>query len=157
MTQDSRKWVVRFTKDSEIPTATELVWRVFSEFEAPEYSQEGVDEFRRFLDGIPENAELRMIGFWDGDELIGLLGVRPPCHIALFFVDKKYHRKGIARCLWETMLADEGIIGGSGFVTVNSSPYAVEVYRRLGFVPTDVEQTVNGIRFTPMKYEIVRN
>ena len=36
--------------------------------------------------------------------------------------------------------------------TVNSSPYAVKIYEHLGFVPTDNEQTVNGIRFTPMKY-----
>ena len=37
--------------------------------------------------------------------------------------------------------------------TVNSSPYAVEVYRHLGFEEMDQEQTVNGIRFIPMKYE----
>ena len=36
--------------------------------------------------------------------------------------------------------------------TVHSSPYAVEVYRHLGFVPTDEEQTVDGLRFTPMQY-----
>jgi len=34
-------------------------------------------------------------------------------------------------------------------ITVNSSPYAVEVYHHLGFVDIDKEQTVNGIRFTP--------
>lgn len=37
-------------------------------------------------------------------------------------------------------------------ITVNSSPYAVKIYKHLGFVPTAEEQTVNGIRFTPMKY-----
>ena len=37
--------------------------------------------------------------------------------------------------------------------TVNSSPYAVEVYRHLGFVPTDTEQLTNGIRYTPMRFE----
>ena len=31
-------------------------------------------------------------------------------------------------------------------------PYAVEVYRHLGFNETDIEQTVNGIRFTPMRF-----
>ena len=36
--------------------------------------------------------------------------------------------------------------------TVNSSPYAVEVYRHLGFVPTDDEKSVDGLRFTPMQY-----
>lgn len=35
---------------------------------------------------------------------------------------------------------------------MHSSPYAVEVYRHLGFAPTDTEQTVNGLRFTPMRF-----
>ena len=37
--------------------------------------------------------------------------------------------------------------------TVNSSPYAVEVYRHLGFTPTDTERLANGIRYTPMRFE----
>ena len=37
--------------------------------------------------------------------------------------------------------------------TVNSSPYAVEVYRHLGFVATDAEQCTDGLRYTPMRFE----
>ena len=29
----------------------------------------------------------------------------------------------------------------------------IPFYKALGFVPTDEEKTVNGIRFRPMKYE----
>ena len=36
--------------------------------------------------------------------------------------------------------------------TVNSAPYAVDIYRHLGFAETGPEQTINGIRFTPMAY-----
>lgn len=39
-------------------------------------------------------------------------------------------------------------------ITVNASPYAIEAYHHLGFVDTAKEQTVNGIRFTPMSYSI---
>ena len=39
-------------------------------------------------------------------------------------------------------------------ITVNSSPYAVDVYKKLGFVIEEDEQTVDGIRFTKMKLEI---
>ena len=35
-------------------------------------------------------------------------------------------------------------------MTVHSSPYAVEVYRRFGFVPLGGEREENGIRYTPM-------
>ena len=36
-------------------------------------------------------------------------------------------------------------------ITLNSSPYGLLFYQSLGFHKTDEEQTVNGIRFTPMK------
>ena len=38
-------------------------------------------------------------------------------------------------------------------ITLNSSPYGLPFYKAIGFVQTDEEKTVNGIRFTPMKYE----
>ena len=36
---------------------------------------------------------------------------------------------------------------------VNSSPYAVDVYHKLGFTDTDKEQMTNGIIYTPMIYK----
>ncbi len=39
-----------------------------------------------------------------------------------------------------------------GRITVNSAPCGLPFYRALGFRATDNEQTVNGIRFTPMEY-----
>ena len=65
----------------------------------------------------------------------------------------EYHRQGIGRQLFEKMLSDYQM-QGVGVFTVNSSPYAVEVYRKLGFEPTDDECITNGIRYTPMKMEI---
>lgn len=37
-------------------------------------------------------------------------------------------------------------------ITLNSSPYGLPFYKVIGFMPTDEEKTVNGIRFTPMEY-----
>lgn len=37
-------------------------------------------------------------------------------------------------------------------VTVHASPYALPVYRSLGFHETDTEQTDGGIRYTPMAF-----
>ncbi len=38
-------------------------------------------------------------------------------------------------------------------ITLNSSPYGVLFYKAIGFVPADEKKAVNGIRFTPIKYE----
>ena len=61
-----------------------------------------------------------------------------------------YHRRGIGKKLFEAMRRDYA----HPVFTVNSSPCAVEVYRHLGFVPTGEEQTVDGLRFTPMQYSV---
>ena len=76
--------------------------------------------------------------------------MRAPQNIGGFFVDAVYHRRGIGRRLFEAMRQDYA----KQEFTVHSSPYAVEVYRHLGFVPTGEEQTVDGLRFTPMQFSV---
>lgn len=128
----------------ETSSGIELAWRVFGQFEAPEYSNEGIATFRSFLD---EGARgLRWYGAFDGGELAGVLAMRPDWHISLFFVDAAYQRQGHGRRLYERMRQDFG----PGCITVNSSPYAVGIYERLGFTAVTTEQLRDGIRFTPM-------
>lgn len=141
----------------DLQDALRLVWEVFLEFEAPEYSDEGIREFRDFIElsaitDMQAKAELLLWGYFDADKLVGVIATKPPCHISLLFVDKNYHRKGIARALYHTALDYYKTNSEHVAVTVNSSPYAAEAYRRLGFADTDTEQVVNGIRFIPMKH-----
>ena len=138
---------IRHLTPAEIPQGLELVRDVFLEFEAPDYPPEGVEEFFRFLDD-PQQASLCFYGAWDGTVLRGILAVREE-HICLLFVRREYHRQGTARALIEAYCREQ-----TGAVTVNSSPYAVEAYRRLGFRDTAPQQTVNGITFTPMIREV---
>lgn len=140
--------VRRLTRD-EIPAACQLMWEVFLQFEAPEYPPEGVAAFRASLDDEERLRRLNFYGAFDGDRLVGALCMREPHHIGGFFVDAAYHRWGIGRRLFEAMKQD---YARKAF-TVHSSPYAVEVYRHLGFAATGPEQTVNGLRFTPMEYK----
>lgn len=157
---------IRELRETDIHRAMELVWEVFSEFEAPEYSRQGVDEFRRFIapEAILEkmrSGELRLWGCFDGVVIAGVIaakcfdsdseqtGLWRGSHISLLFVKKQYHRQGIARRLYEEA---KQACACAREITVNSSPYAVEVYKRLGFVPVEDEKIMNGIRFTPMKH-----
>lgn len=138
----------KITKEG-LPEAMELVWAVFQEFEAPEYSQQGIDEFKRTIDRQAEYMTFAMYGAFEKDNLLGVIATRNEgSHIALFFVRKEYHGQGIGRRLFEHILS----LCENSFITVNSSPYAVNIYRRLGFVETDTEQLTNGIRYVPMKY-----
>ena len=143
------RYTVRRLMPEEIQAALDLCWEVFLQYEAPEYSQEGIDFFRSSLDDEERTRSLKFYGAFDNDKLVGVLCMRAPQHIGGFFVKGEYHRRGIGRALFDTMRKDYAVQE----FTVHSSPYAVEVYRRLGFEPTDCEQTELGLRFTPMIYK----
>ena len=134
-------------KDMALP----LVWNVFLKFEAPEYLEEGVKEFYKSIHDEAYLQQLCMYGAFLDEKLVGIIATRnEKSHIALFFVDGKYHRQGIGRKLFEVAKSN----CDSDKMTVNSSPYAVPIYARLGFCQTDKEQTENGVRFTPMELRL---
>ncbi|HWR61700.1 MAG TPA: GNAT family N-acetyltransferase [Clostridia bacterium] len=136
---------------------SDMVWEVFMEFEAPDYSDEGLNTFRAFiaperLQNEMENKGYKIFCCFDGEMPVGVIGLRSLSHVSLLFVKSSYHKRGIARKLMELAIGE--IIRarpGASELTVNSSPYAVEIYRRLGFFPTDRMLKMDGIIFMPMK------
>lgn len=143
-----RQFTRRLLPD-EIGEATELMWDVFMQFEAPEYSQEGIQMFRASLDDQERNAAMTWYGAFDDGHLVGVLCMRKPQHIGDFFVRAEYQGRGHGRRLFDRMKEDYT----EQHFTVNSSPYAVPIYQKLGFRATDTEQVVDGLRFTPMEYK----
>ena len=141
---------IRRLSDPEIPAALDLAWKVFSEYESPDYSIEGTEEFRKCMHDEEYLYGIDYYGAFDSSKLIGLIGIRSNLeHICFFFVDGQYHKNGIGTKMFNYLL--ENNIGN--IITVNSSPYGLGFYKKLGFVPTEEEKTINGIRFTPMIYE----
>ncbi|MGN1086604.1 MAG: GNAT family N-acetyltransferase [Porcipelethomonas sp.] len=145
---------IRQLSKSKLTDALPLVWDVFLKYEAVSYSEEGK---KAFYDAIHSEEYLDMLtayGAYDGRELAGIIAVRNHgSHIALFFVDGKYHRQGIGRALWNAVLAENV----SAEITVHSSLYAVEVYKKLGFEITGDVREDGGIQYVPMKYRMVYN
>lgn len=142
--------VIRALEPSEIPEALCLVWDTFVEFEAPDYVPEGVNKFRECIDDNEFVGALTFYGAFLYGLLTGVIAIRNGCHIAMFFVRKEYQRRGIGKMLFEHILRD---FSGEN-VTVNSSPYAIGIYGRLGFSCTGSERTKDGIRYTPMEYTV---
>ncbi len=90
----------------------------------------------------------------DIDGLIaGFIAIRENKHIFHMFVDKAFHRQGIAKALWQ--VAREAAIdaGNPGVFTVNASNYAMPVYEAMGFVRTASRQCKNGIEYNPMQID----
>ena len=133
----------------ERASAFDLAWRVFSEYESPDYSKEGTLEFKKCLHDEEYLAGIEYYGAFDGNRLVGFVGIRSDRkHICFFFVDGEYHRQGIGTRLFKAVCQEYP----DQTITLNSSPYGVPFYHALGFKDTDKEQTVNGIRFTPMRH-----
>ena len=99
LTRSMDPYPIRRLSPEEIPAALELCWQVFQEFEAPEYAPEGISAFRASLDDRERTRKLSFYGAFDGGRLVGALCMRAPQHIADFFVDAAYHRRGIGRRL----------------------------------------------------------
>ena len=128
--------------------ALDLALRVFMVFEAPDYNTEGIANFSEFVSNKEKTDALTMYGAYQDDKLVGMGATRNGGrHISLLFVEPEFHRQGIGQQLVKTMLrkCPESII------TVNSSPYAVGMYKKMGFAPIDTELTKDGIRYTPME------
>ena len=140
--------LIRSILKEEMNDALNLVWEVFLEFEAPDYTEDGIKEFKKCIDDEKWVSEREFYGaFDDKDQIIGVIATYDKSHIALFFVDGKYLRHGLGKLLFNYIYN----LNNKDYFTVNSSPYAHEIYKHLGFVDTDKEQCVNGLKFYPMK------
>jgi GNAT superfamily N-acetyltransferase len=153
--------LIRKIAADEVDCAMALALEVFMQFEAPDYGPAGVETFKKDIVENPEYLEnarkgtCPIYGGFDGETLVALIGMRSKTHINLVFTRKEYHRRGIARAIFNYLLHDVTQEDPSlEALTLNSSPYGLPFYLAIGFVPQGEEQTMNGIRFTPMKYII---
>ena len=135
---------IKVVEQTERDTAIELIHSVFMEFEAPDYSKQGVETFMNTALYNNEFLDLLMMyGAYVDEKLVGIIATRNNGnHITFFFVDGKFHRQGIGRALFNVAMQNST----SDEITVNASPYAGEIYHKLGFVYTATEQVDNGGR-----------
>ena len=138
----------------------DLVMRVFDKYVAPDYTEQGRRTFQdyvapaRILERFYNRADF-ILTAKASSKIVGVLSLKERKHISLLFVAEAWQRQGIARQLYQRAWQDLNIESGSGReITVNSSPYAVSVYRELGFKSFATEQERDGIRFIPMKAEL---
>lgn len=156
---DTSKIMVRCAYHSDWDGAMNLAWNTFVRFDAPDYSPEGIENFRKFVnDEMLRNmfiaGHYQLFVAVDEGRYVGMLSLRERKHISLLFVDERYHRHGIASALLTYVsryaLTEEGI----DKLTVNSSPYAIGFYHKKGFRDLQSETEADGIRYTPMELRL---
>lgn len=138
---------------------SKFISSVFQKYVAPDYCHEGIQEFNKYIE--PEAISKRqkenniLITAKHEERITGAIEIRDKNHIALLFVAEEYQQRGIAKTLLKRGIEKiEKAHGKISDLSVNSSLYAVEIYKKLGFKATDKEQKKNGIRYTPMRKEL---
>ena len=148
--------MVRCAYHSDWDGAMKLAWDTFVRYDAPDYSQEGIQNFRNFVnDEMLRKMFLaghyQMFVATDDGQCVGMLTLREKKHISLLFVNEYYHRHGVGSALIKFVSRYAKNEEGLDRLIVNASPYAVNFYRRRGFKDLGPETTADGIRFTPME------
>ena len=150
-------YIIRFAGQDEWEEAMGLAWKTFLEFEADDYSPQGVRSFEDFItdNGLKQMFLLgsyQMLSVFVSGKMVGMITLRNEMHISLLFVDSSYHCHGIGRALIEKAASYVKEELGKRRLTVNASPYGVPFYHRLGFKDLGPEKQQDGIIYTPMEY-----
>jgi len=150
------QYSLRMAREKDWEPAMHLAWETFLVYEAEEYSEEGVENFRDFISdqGLKNmflRGEYQMLVALEGEKIIGFISLRNRCHISLLFVDRKYHRQGVGTALIQKL--GEYLIYEMGvdYMTVDAAPYALGFYHKLGFWDLAPQQEKHGIIYTSMK------
>lgn len=145
---------IRPLTPDDIPACAALLRRAAQDFILHESTPEGA---AAFLAGQGEEAMRGFFGkgyVYHGAEvdgvLAGFIAVRERSHVYSLYVDSRFHRRGIARRLWETARASALDAAHPGVFTVNASNHALPFYAALGFVPTAPAQA-GIVRYNPMR------
>lgn len=148
---------IRSAYRGEWQDAMALAWKTFLRFEADVYSPEGVKNFENF---ITDSTLHRMfvMGVYqlfvavENGKIVGMATLRELSHISLLFVEETHHRQGIGSGLIGYLADYLRTEVGASRMTVNSSPYGVGFYHKVGFRDIRPEEMKDGIIYTPMEF-----
>ena len=122
--------------------------KVYIESKDESYSEKGIETFCNFVDNKEITKSFKVYGAFEDNVLKGVIATdKRKRHINLFFVDKSSQAKGIGKKLMNIVIDDNE----NSFITLNSSRYAIPIYKNLGFIKTEEEKEQDGLKFTPMK------
>ncbi|HPF06137.1 MAG TPA: GNAT family N-acetyltransferase, partial [Spirochaetota bacterium] len=146
-------------QSDDVEDVSIMIKEVFSKYISPDYTKEGISQFNSFVDEGTIRERLAagslILVAKDGEAIAGVIEIREGSHIPLFFVKEEFQGRGLGNRLFRKAVKKNTERNPSVEVlTVNSSPYAVDVYKSLGFRNSAAMQVKSGIRYYPMEYKV---
>lgn len=137
----------------------QLIKKVYDEFVATDYSEEGNRFFYDWIDPLKiaerQNNQINLWVAFDDSNLVGMIEIRENKYISLLFVDKASQGQGIAKILFHESLQEclKRDPKPDKFY-VHASPFSIPIYKKMGFVETGSLQEEHGIKYLPMEMRI---
>ena len=76
--------------ETQIVDAIDLIWTTFLQFDAPDYSEEGIQSFKDFIESKEIISTLEFWGAYDGPKLKGVIATNENRkHICCFFCESR--------------------------------------------------------------------
>jgi len=82
-------------------------------------------------------------------KIVGFIAIKEKNHLYHLFVDKNFHKRGIAKKLFECVKTNMNTTN----MKVNASLYSIAVYKALGFKESGKQENYQGLDYQPMVYE----
>ena len=135
----------------------DLIKTVYDEFVAPDYTLNGNAFFYTYIQ--PSNFVQRftitkniIVTAIADSQIVGMIEIRGTNMVSLLFVQKEFHKQGVARALLKEALSQIRLRKPDlSELHVHASPYSISVYENLGFVGVGDLQEDNGIKYLAMK------
>jgi ribosomal protein S18 acetylase RimI-like enzyme len=149
---------IQHYKPGEEIEILDLVRNCFDKFVSIDCNEDGINFFYQFLqkdEFIKRNSNetFSLSAKNNNGYIVGMIEVRNDGHICLLFVREDYQQKGISKLLFSKAKEICIIKNEMHFkMTVNSSVYAVDIYKKLGFTTVGNMKTINGISFIEMEF-----
>lgn len=161
MNNKQKPFVIRQASPSDASAISQLIVPLVKEFVSYEYTVQG-EKF--MLDSITSasikhhmSQSIDYIVAVIDEQVLAALAIKEQHHIYHFFVNKQFHRQGIGKALWDRWLMNrDDLREKNSSVTVNSSRFAVDFYRKLGFIQDSGLLEKNGITCYPMKFNLTK-
>ncbi|HBH7876243.1 TPA: GNAT family N-acetyltransferase [Vibrio parahaemolyticus] len=139
------------TQESDFIQVVDLVKRVVDKNILPHFSNEGQVLFsskvRSDVETTFDKSKFKNLKLIDNNQVIGFAALRENNCITHLFIDTNFQNKGLGKLLLNKLLS----LTKSSEVRLRASVNEQNFYQSQGFVATEGEQNIDGVRFVPMR------
>ncbi|AXX92258.1 putative acetyltransferase/transglutaminase [Malaciobacter molluscorum LMG 25693] len=138
-----RRGKLKDAKDLNV-LVTSLLPYIFEQ--TPSWFKEEISE-KSFKDRL-KNKNYKHYIYTIDEKIVGFLSIKEENKLFHLFVDEAFHKKGIAKKLFECVKTNMDITD----MKVNASLYAVAFYEALGFEKSGKQEHFKGLDYQPLIY-----